>query len=337
MPFDMTVFLPLDPDAVFRLITEPERLRRWKTVAARVDLRLGGEYRWTIVPGHSAAGTFTVIEPGKRVVLTWGWEGSSDLPPGASTVSITLDAVDGGTTVRLVHDGLTAEQAASHAQGWHHFLGRLVALGVEGEVGPDEWAAVPDPIDPLASAEAALAIVQRVLRGVTAANAGAPTPCADFTVAELVAHLLDSIARIGTALGVPEPAAPASASASASAAATSVPAEVRIADAAQKTLEALRLRGLAGTVDLGPGGLPASTVANLLNLDFLVHAWDLATATGQPLVVAPALSDYILGLARQTITDATRGNGSFHPAIEVEESAASLPRLLAFTGRRNPS
>lgn len=324
MPFDMTVFLPLDPDAVFRLITEPERLRRWKTVAARVDLRVGGDYRWTIVPGHSAAGTFTEIEPGKRVVLTWGWEGSPDLPPGASTVSITLDAVDGGTTVRLVHDGLTAEQSASHAQGWHHFLGRLVTLGVAGEVGPDEWAAIPDPIDPLASAEAALAIVQRVLRGVTAANADALTPCEDFTVAELVAHLEDSITRIGTALGASEPAAPS-------------PAEVRVADAAQKTLEALRLHGLAGTVDLGPGGLPASTVANILNLEFLVHAWDLATASGQQLVVAPALSDYILGLARQTITDATRGNGSFHPAIEVEESAASLPRLLAFTGRRNPS
>ncbi|MBG6059002.1 uncharacterized protein (TIGR03086 family) [Cryobacterium sp. MP_M5] len=331
MPFDMTVFLPLDPDAAFRLITEPERLRRWKTVAARVDLRVGGEYRWTIVPGHSAAGTFTEIEPGKRVVLTWGWEGSPDLPPGASTVSITLDAVDGGTTVRLVHDGLTAEQAESHAQGWQHFLGRLVTLGAEGDVGPDEWAAVPDPIDPLASAEAALAIVQRMLRGVTAANADALTPCEDFTVAELVAHLEDSIVRIGTALGVPEPAPDSPA------AAASVPAEVRIADAAQKTLEALRLRGLAGTVGLGPGGLPASTVANILNLELLVHAWDLATATGQQLEVAPALSDYILSLARQTITDATRGNGSFHPAIEVEESAASLPRLLAFTGRRNPS
>ena len=27
------------------------------TVAARVDLRAGGEYRWTVTPGHIAAGT----------------------------------------------------------------------------------------------------------------------------------------------------------------------------------------------------------------------------------------------------------------------------------------
>ncbi|MDJ0323272.1 TIGR03086 family metal-binding protein [Cryobacterium sp. PH31-AA6] len=329
MPFDKTVFLPLDPDAVFRLVTEPERLRRWKAVAARVDLRVGGEYRWTILPGHSAAGTFTEIEPGKRVVLTWGWEGSTDLPPGASTVSITLDAVEGGTTLRLVHDGLTAEQAASHAEGWNHFLGRLVTLGVEGDVGPDEWAASPDPLDPFASAEAALAILQRVLRGVTAENVDAQTPCEDFTVVELVTHLDGSITRIGAALGIPVPGSTSSAGPAAA------PAEVRIADIAQKTLEALRLRGLDGTLDLGRGRIPTTTVTNMLNLELLVHAWDLATATGQHLEVAPALSDYVLDLARRTITDPVRGSGRFHAAREVEDSASSLTRLLAFTGRRD--
>ncbi|WP_051422949.1 SRPBCC domain-containing protein [Arthrobacter sp. MA-N2] len=61
-------------DQAFELITQPARLRRWQTVAARVDLRVGGEYRWTVTPGHHAAGTFTEIEPGKRVVFTWAWE-----------------------------------------------------------------------------------------------------------------------------------------------------------------------------------------------------------------------------------------------------------------------
>ena len=97
MSFDKTIQLPVDADEAFALITQPERLRRWKTVAARVDLRVGGEYRWTITPGHHAAGTFQEIEPGKRVVFTWGWESATDLPPGASTVTITLEPVDGGT------------------------------------------------------------------------------------------------------------------------------------------------------------------------------------------------------------------------------------------------
>ncbi|WP_269045482.1 hypothetical protein [Paenarthrobacter sp. Z7-10] len=34
MPIEKSVFLPVDPDAAFALITEPERLRRWQTVAA---------------------------------------------------------------------------------------------------------------------------------------------------------------------------------------------------------------------------------------------------------------------------------------------------------------
>ncbi|MDQ6740428.1 MAG: TIGR03086 family metal-binding protein [Actinomycetota bacterium] len=339
MAFDKTVFLPLDPDAVFDLITQPERLRRWKTVSARLDLRVAGEYRWTIVPGHSAAGTFSEIEPGRHIVFSWGWEGSADLPPGASTVSITLDAADGGTNLRLVHDGLTGEQAADHAEGWNHFLGRLVAFGTTGDAGADEWSAAPDPLNELNSAEAALAIVQRVLHSLTEADLSKPTPCSDFTVAGLVDHLFGSVAGIGRALGaaVAEGAAPSSAAAdgtSSGAANRPSSAEVRIADAAQVTLEAFTRRGLQGTIEMGFAELPATIVASILNIEFLVHAWDLAVATGQTVDVAPVLSDYVLGLARITISPRQRASGSFSEATVVDESAASLDRLIAFTGRQ---
>ncbi len=39
MTFDKSVVVPLDPDATFALITQPDRLRRWMAVAARVELR----------------------------------------------------------------------------------------------------------------------------------------------------------------------------------------------------------------------------------------------------------------------------------------------------------
>ena len=148
MPFDKSVIVPLDPDATFELVTQPERLRRWMAVAARVELRPGGDYRWTVAPGHTAAGTIVEIEPGKRVVYTWGWE-DGDPAPGGSTVTVTLTPVDGGTEVRLVHDGLTDEQAAYHAEGWNHYMDRLVDAGRDGVAGPDEWAAAPDPLDEL--------------------------------------------------------------------------------------------------------------------------------------------------------------------------------------------
>ena len=101
MTFDKSVVVPLDPEATFHLVTQPERLRRWLTVAARVDLRAGGGYRWTVNPGHHAAGTIVDVDPGKRMMFTFGWEEDADLPPGASTVTVTLTPVDGGTEVRL--------------------------------------------------------------------------------------------------------------------------------------------------------------------------------------------------------------------------------------------
>jgi len=320
MTFNKTVFIPVDPDEAFALITQPERLRRWNAIAARVDLRIGGEYRWTVVPGHSAAGTFIEIEPGKHVVFTWGWEGSADLAPGASTVSITLDATDGGTNVRLVHEGLTAEQEVAHAEGWNHFLGRLAALTTTGDAGADDWTAAPDPINPLMSAEAGLAVIQRVLAKVTPADRDSQTPCEDFTAQELVEHLYGSIAGIGTALGVQIVDQPNAAP------------EARIADVAQRTLEAFHARGLDGTIDMGFAELPATVVANILNLEFLVHAWDLAVTSGQDLEVSTVLSEYVLGLARNTIGPEMRG-GSFADEAIVQESAGSLDRLIAFTGR----
>ena len=41
-PYTISAELPVSPDEAFALVTEPERLRRWKTVSATVDLRAGG-------------------------------------------------------------------------------------------------------------------------------------------------------------------------------------------------------------------------------------------------------------------------------------------------------
>src|SRR5262249_58676186 len=79
--FTKTAVLPVNIDVAFALITAPERLRRWQTVSARVDLRVGGDYRWTITPGHVAAGTFREVEPGKRVAYGWGWKATRTSPP----------------------------------------------------------------------------------------------------------------------------------------------------------------------------------------------------------------------------------------------------------------
>ena len=173
----------MSPDEAFALITEPERLRRWQTVSAVGALRAGGEYRWTITPGHVAAGTFREVEPGRRIIFGWGWEGNDDLKPDASTVTVTVtvEPADGGSRVTPVHEGLTEEQAAMHAEGWNHYFERLQKVATTGDASQDEWAFAPENLTPITAAEAALAVLQPVLRNLTPEDRPKPTPCTEFT------------------------------------------------------------------------------------------------------------------------------------------------------------
>jgi uncharacterized protein YndB with AHSA1/START domain len=173
----------VSPDEAFALITEPERLRRWQTVSAVGALRAGDEYRWTITPGHVAAGTFREVEPGRRIIFGWGWEGNDDLKPDASTVTVTVtvEPADGGSRVTPVHEGLTEEQAAMHAEGWNHYFERLQKVATTGDASQDEWAFAPENLTPITAAEAALAVLQPVLRNLTPEDRPKPTPCTEFT------------------------------------------------------------------------------------------------------------------------------------------------------------
>jgi len=325
MAFEKSVLVPLGADETFALITQPDRLRRWQVITSRVDLRAGGDYRWTIVPGHATAGTFTEVEPGKRVVFTWGWEGSADLPPGASTVIITLEPAIGGTLVRLVHEGLTDEQAASHADGWTHYLGRLVTAARTGDAGPDEWA-MPRELNPITAAEATLAICQLALRGVREADYHKPTICTEFDVTQLADHLIGSVTFLGTAAG----AEPAQDSAQDS---SQTSLEARVAAAAQTTLEAWHRRGLDGQVKIGANEMPAGSALGIASIEFLVHAWDFAQVSGQRIAVSNELSQYVLDIAHQIISPEVRAGGSFADPVEPGPDAGLLGRLIAFTGR----
>jgi uncharacterized protein (TIGR03086 family) len=274
-------------------------------------------------PGHHAAGTIVDVEPGKRVTFAFGWEEDADLPPGASTVTVTLTPVDGGTEVRLVHEGLTDEQAVRHAEGWNHFLGRLVDAGRDGDAGPDDWAAAPDPLDELTCAEATLAVLQAVLRDMDSSDLAKQTACTEFTVAQLGDHIMGSIKTLGGLAGAQMPERDLDA-----------PLESQVADAAQAAVEAWRRRGLEGTVELGPQEVPAAMPVNILSLEFLVHAWDFARATGRDVVVSEPVSNYALGLAGAIITPDSRGFAGFADPVETGPDVCALDRLIAFTGRQ---
>ena len=66
------------------------------------------------------------IDPPRRVVFTWGWEGDGQIhPPGSTTFEFDLVPKDGGTQVRLRHTGLNDEGVVAHGEGWEKFLPEL--------------------------------------------------------------------------------------------------------------------------------------------------------------------------------------------------------------------
>jgi hypothetical protein len=61
-------------------------------------------------------------------VFTFGWEAEGDsVPPGTSTVVITLEPDDEDTIVRLTHRDLPRQARAPHQAGENHYLSRLAA------------------------------------------------------------------------------------------------------------------------------------------------------------------------------------------------------------------
>ena len=319
MIVEKTALLPVSPEEAFALVTEPDRLRRWLTVSARVDVRAGGEFRWTLTPMAVASGTVTEVDPGRRVVFAFGWERLAEAHD--DTVTITVEPVEGGTLVRLVHDGLPEDRSADIDEGWTHFFARLERAAAAGDAGPDAWAAAPAELTPLTSANATLAVLQHVLRGIAEDRLGAATPCREFTVGQLETHLLTSLRGLAALAGctlVPSPAADV---------------ESRIAYAGQQAVEAWTARGLEGTVQGGGQELPAVVGASILSLEFLVHAWDFASATGQQAVVSEEVAAYVLGFAEQVIDPGLRESAGFDPAVPVDAEAPALDRLVAFTGR----
>jgi uncharacterized protein (TIGR03086 family) len=321
-PISFERIIDVTPDEAFALFTEPERLRRWQAISAAVDLRAGGEYRLTVTPGHIASGTFTEIDPGKRVVYTWGWLGSDDLPPGSTTIVVDFEPAGDKTLVRLTHDGLPAEQAIGHTEGWTHYMERLEDAAGSGEAGLDPWAAGGDDLDHLAAAEASWALCRQVMLALTADHRELPTPCSDFTVHDLVEHLIGSMRALGGIAGA-DIAEEIEASS----------AEDYIAQATESALAAWRARGVEGEVPFGGGSAPAALPAGILSLEFFIHAWDFARATGQRFEASDQLTAFVTDLAEQIIQPDNRGDGKGFAAIATPANDDAVSKLMAFTGR----
>jgi uncharacterized protein (TIGR03086 family) len=178
-------------------------------------------------------------------------------------------------------------------------------------------------MDELASAEATLSVLQGVLTPLTPDDLAKQTPCREFDVVGLTDHLLNSITTLGGAVGAEFPDRDRSDS-----------VHHQVMAAARPAMAAWQQRGLDGTVDFGPGPFPATVAAGILSVEFLVHAWDYAAATGHEVDVDDELATYVELLAHGIITPEGRASAGFDQPVELGADAGAFERLVAFTGRR---
>ena len=177
--------------------------------------------------------------------------------------------------------------------------------------------------------ERALAHTRGSLALVTPAHLGRPTPCEQWSLADLLSHMDDSLMALHDA--------------AATAVVDLAPARSQPGDGELPAVASLRSRGcdllgawsrLAADQSVSVGGrpLPASVVAVAGALEVAVHGWDVARACGDPRPLPDALAALLLRHAPALITPHDRGRRFAEP-VAVAPPCSPSDRLLAYTGR----
>lgn len=160
----------------------------------------------------------------------------------------------------------------------------------------------------------------------------APTPCPDWTVRDLVAHVVATHGRVLERLpsetpAVDEPSGDPEAGSE---------ADLVVAWRAERdrVTAAVSDPDRAATPVAGMGGDQpfATLVDTLLCTDTLIHTWDLARAAG----LDERLDPDALARARafmEPLADMMRSPGGFGPPVEPAPGADDQERFLAFCGR----
>ena len=93
--------------------------------------------------------------------------------------------------------------------------------------------------------------------------------------------------------------------------------------------------GLDRQVRIMSGEMPGEMVFNMTVMEYLVHGWDLAVATGQEIPFTEEESSDTLARAQRTLPPEYRGlNMAFGEIVAVGPEASTVTRLAAFLGRQ---
>ncbi len=176
----------------------------------------------------------------------------------------------------------------------------------------------------------AFAGTRAVLANVRPDQLEDPTPCATWTVRQLVNHFVGGPRIMANLLdsGSFDPGV---------AAEDFCAGDVVAAydESARRALDAFGRQGaLEGTYALPFAELPGAFIMSMVTTDQVAHGWDLARATGQSTDLVPDLAEQLL--AQAAVPEQFRGADGvapFGPERQAPEGATAADRLAAHLGR----
>jgi uncharacterized protein (TIGR03086 family) len=181
---------------------------------------------------------------------------------------------------------------------------------------------------PIEQLEAIVPTVSDLVDRITPAQLNDPTPCSEFTVHDVLDHMImlgGSFAYLFRGEVPPAIDAPAVYG--------RVPsAEFRAA--MDDLLDAVRSdQAMDRALETPLGTMDGATFAAVVAFDGLMHGWDLAAATGQTYAVDADVVTTVDEFARVALTDDLRDAGLFAAPTEAPDGASVLESLAAFSGR----
>lgn len=169
-----------------------------------------------------------------------------------------------------------------------------------------------------------------VLSQVTPGQMGDPTPCAEWSVADLIDHMVGAQHWARSAMEGTEQTETGTGASSGDFVAA-------FTEAGAASVAAFSEDGAMGRmVNAGMGPMPAGALLGLALTDTFVHTWDLAAATGQDTNLDPELAEQILTTARAHTPDSMRSEEGTVFGLEqpAPEDASTATKLAAFLGRK---
>jgi uncharacterized protein (TIGR03086 family) len=171
---------------------------------------------------------------------------------------------------------------------------------------------------------------------VPVADLDRPTPCARYTVRELRDHVLGWLQLFAAAFDDPDRRVPRPDADGYRAADDARDPSQVVRAAADRLLGALDDGVLRSRIVMSQARMDGSAVAAMALGEYVIHGWDLATATGRAWSPSEAACTLSLEFFSGMITPEYRGDGEggfFDVEVAVPDDAPVLDRLLGFAGR----